>query len=112
MEKNNIIALPQFEKEIKLLSKKYPSIASDFEQLLLLLINNPTAGQSLGNNCYKIRMNIGSKKTGKSGGARVITYVKINASTIFLVSIYDKAERESITKKDIELILQNNGLIK
>ena len=111
MAKTSIVALPQFEKEIKQLSKKYPSIDADFEGLLSSLLNNPTTGESLGNNCYKIRMKIASKRTGKSGGARVITCVKILNSKIFLVSIYDKADRETITKKEIESILKSSGLL-
>jgi hypothetical protein len=107
----DIVVLPQFDKEIKLLAKKYPSIDIDFEALLLALIANPTTGQSLGNSCFKIRMKITSKRSGKSGGARVITCVKIIDHRIFLISIYDKSEKESITKKEIEVILKNNGLL-
>jgi mRNA-degrading endonuclease RelE of RelBE toxin-antitoxin system len=77
MAKINIIALPQFQKEIKQLSKKYISLPADFANLLSILENNPATGESLGNNCYKIRMKVAAKRTGKSGGARVITCVKI-----------------------------------
>ncbi len=111
MKKFNIIAIPQFQKEIKQLLKKYPSLDQDFENLLEELYKNPTSGESLGNNCYKIRMKISSKNSGKSGGARVISYVKIIAATIFLVSIYDKSERETVTKKQIEEILKSSGLL-
>ena len=111
MKNFDIIALPQFEKEILQLSKKYPSIDNDFEKLLIELQNNPFAGISLGNNCYKVRMKISSKRTGKSGGARVITCIRIIEQRLFLVSVYDKSERESITKKQIELILKISGLL-
>lgn len=56
-------------------------------------------------------MRISSKNSGKSGGARIISYVKIVAATIFLVSIYDKSERETVTKKQIEEILKSSGLL-
>jgi len=111
MAKINIVALPQFQKEIKQLSKKYISLPNDFKNLLTTLENNPTTGESLGNNCYKIRMKIASKHAGKSGGARVITCVKIIDSAIYLISIYDKADRETITKKEIEGLLKSNGII-
>ncbi len=111
MAKINIVALPQFQKEIKQLSKKYISLPNDFESLLRILENNPTTGESLGNNCYKIRMKIASKHAGKSGGARVITCVKIISSDIYLISIYDKADKETITKKEIEAILKSNDII-
>lgn len=96
---------------IKQLSKKYISLAEDFEKLLSLLESSPTTGESLGNNCYKIRMKITAKHAGKSGVARVITCVKIIGSIIYLVSIYDKADRETITKKEIAAVLKTVGII-
>lgn len=54
-------------------------------------------GTSLGNDCYKIRMAITSKGKGKSGGARVITFVQIIETTIYLLSIYDKADTSNIS---------------
>ena len=104
MEKVDIIALPQFEKELKQLARKYPSIDKDFELLLHEFTENPAGGISLGNNCFKVRMNIKSKKAGKRGGARIITCVKLISSKLYLVSIFDKADKESISKEAITLI--------
>lgn len=77
---------------------------------LLSLINElqekPTSGIHLGGNFYKIRIAISSKGKGKSGGARVITYVKIIENTIYLTSIYDKSEKNSITDKEIEQLIR------
>jgi len=50
-------------------------------------------------------MRISSKGRGKSGGARVISFtvvVAIDETEINLLYIYDKAERESISLKEIE----------
>ena len=90
-----------FRKEAKKLSKKYASFKSELADLGSQLSLDPTIGKSLGNNCFKIRLAIASKGKGKSGGARVITHVKITASTIFLLSIYDKAETDSISNEEI-----------
>lgn len=87
----------EFGKEIKKLAKKYPSIKKYFSSLLTLLQQNPIQGVSLGNNIYKIRLLISSKNTGKSGGARVITYIRIINKEVILISIYDKSERANIT---------------
>ena len=111
MAKVEIIALPQFEKELKLLARKYSSLDKDFELLLKELAENPVAGISLGNNCFKVRMNIKSKKAGKRGGARIITCVKLISNKLYLVSIFDKADKESISKETINLILIKSGLI-
>jgi mRNA-degrading endonuclease RelE of RelBE toxin-antitoxin system len=56
--------IPKFEKELKRLAKKYPSLKSDFSHLLQSLKETPTQGISLGNECYKIRMAISSKGKG------------------------------------------------
>lgn len=111
MKSLDIIALPQFEKEIIQLARKYPSIENDYENLLRELQNNPISGDPLGNNCYKVRMRIASKRAGKRGGARVITCVKIVDNKLYLVSIYDKSERDTITKKEMEFILKKSGLL-
>ena len=47
-------------------------------------------------------MAIKSKKKGKSGGARIITYVKIVDSTVFLTTIYDKLEYDTISVEALE----------
>jgi hypothetical protein len=61
-------------------------------------------------NCYKIRMSITSKGKGKSGGARVITYVVTPDETIFLLSIYDKSEQVSISNKELTDLIESIGL--
>ncbi len=70
--------------------------------LLESLEQNPSQGVSLGNNIYKIRLLISSKGTGKSGGARVITYLKIVNRELVLVSIYDKSDKANISDKEIK----------
>jgi len=96
-----IVPTPEFEKELKKLSKKYLSLKGDLLNLLLSLKNDPTTGKALGNEVYKIRLAITSKNKGKSGGARVITYVKIVDEAIYLISIYDKSETDTISDNEI-----------
>lgn len=91
----------EFEKEAKYFAKKYASFKSDLAGLAASLSENPRQGISLGNNRYKIRFAITSKGRGKSGGARLITYVAIIANTVFLVGVYDKSEHATMTDKEI-----------
>jgi len=98
--------IPKFEKELKRLAKKYPSLKSDFSLLLGSLKENPSQGILLGNECYKIRMSIASKGKGKSGGARVITCFKIIHGTVFLLTIFDKSEQENISDKELGELLR------
>ena len=69
-------------------------------------MNKPEYGIALGNNFYKIRLAITSKTKGKSGGARIITYIKIAHKTVYLASIYDKSEKSTITDKELEQIFK------
>jgi len=47
-----------------------------------------------------------SKGKGKRGGARVITCVHIIDDTVYLLSIYNKSEQETISTKDLEALLR------
>lgn len=96
-----------FLKEAKRIAKKYYSFKEDLEILQNELKINPHSGVDLGNGLRKVRMAIKSKGRGKSHGARVITYILLiseNESEINLLTIYDKAERENISKEEIEEI--------
>jgi hypothetical protein len=94
-----------FEKYFKRLKRKYPSLAEDVLALSMALEEIPTQGTPIGKGCYKIRLAISSKGKGKSGGARVITYVKVIAEQVFLLTIYDKAEREDLEPNELTELL-------
>ncbi|TAG54639.1 MAG: hypothetical protein EAZ27_08655 [Cytophagales bacterium] len=95
-----------FKKEAKKLARKYPSLKTEIAELGKELAENPTLGMPLGNDIYKIRLAIASKNKGKSGGARVISFVKIIDETVFFLSIYNKGEKDSISDKEIEVLLE------
>jgi len=102
----NIDTIPEFDKELKKLAKKYKSIKKDFIAFLEDLQQNPTQGSDLGNNIYKVRFAIASKNKGKSGGARVITFVKIEDERIILLSIYNKGDKDTISDTEIQELLK------
>ena len=103
----SILLTGRFEKEIKRLIKKYPSLRLEFSELIAILKDNPETGIPLGNNCFKIRLGIASKGKGKSGGARIITYLYLLESTIYLLSIYDKSEKETMNTKELQELIQS-----
>ncbi|MDO3644824.1 addiction module toxin RelE [Mucilaginibacter sp. L3T2-6] len=105
-----VIITRNFEKEAKPLAKKYPSFKQDIAKLIKNLKINPEEGKSLGNNLYKVRVAIDSKNRGKSGGARIITYLVIEKEKLFLISIYDKAEYETSDTSLLLKILKDEGL--
>lgn len=96
-----------FERQAKRLTKKYPSLKNEIKTLIKELKDNPEAGTPIGKKCFKIRLAISSKGAGKSGGARVITALVVFESTVYLLSIYDKSDRASISNKEIEELLQS-----
>jgi len=109
-----ITASKSFNKELKRLGKRYASLADDYETLLHDLKQNPAIGTDLGRGLRKVRMRISSKGKGKSGGARVITFTviaSVDETTINLLYIYDKSERENISPKEIDALLIANGFI-
>ena len=101
----NVIATELFERKLKRLAKKYKSLASELSVLFEELSQNPTLGTPIGKDCYKLRISISSKGKGKSGGARMITYVRIVKKTVFLMDIYDKSEQANITPKELQTLI-------
>jgi mRNA-degrading endonuclease RelE of RelBE toxin-antitoxin system len=103
----NVIPIAKFKKEAKRLIKKYPSLKKELQMLNEVLQTNPTIGTALVNDTYKIRVAIKSKASGKSGGARIITYHISKNKEIYLLTIYDKAEFESIDDKTLKRIIDS-----
>jgi hypothetical protein len=56
-------------------------------------------------------MAIPSKMKGKSGGARVITYLISEDQEVYLVHIYDKGQLDNLTKDQILILLKKAGLM-
>ncbi len=100
-----IIATPRFKRDIKILSKKYFSLKNEYALLIEELEKKPFQGAPLGNNCYKMRLSIASKRKGKSGGARVVTNIVVKEEKVFLLTIYDKSEKENISDKELNELL-------
>lgn len=98
--------IPTFDKQAKRLAKKYKSLKDELGNLIDELLNNPEYGVGIGQNCYKIRLSIKSKGRGKSGGGRVITHVHIIDEVIFLLSIYDKSEKENLNENELDELLE------
>lgn len=103
----NVIPTTRFAKEIKRLVKKFPSLKSEFTVLIKELTKKPNSGTFIGKNCYKIRLAIGSKGKGKSGGARIITYLYIETKTVYLLSIYEKGEKSDLRPNELNEMINS-----
>ena len=96
----------KFRKEAKRLVKKFPSLKIELKNLKKEIFKNPKFGIPIGKNCYKIRLSIQSKGKGKNEGARVITHLIVNfnipENIVYLLTIYDKSEIDTITDSDLK----------
>jgi len=107
----SVKTLPDFDKEVKRIAKKHKGIKSDIAKLIDDLEENPTMGTDLGQNVYKIRLAISGTNKGKSGGARVITYIVVVSEIVYLSEIYLKSEHDTVDADLIVQRLKDNGLI-
>lgn len=105
----NVFATSEFSRRAKKYAKKFKSFVEDYRIFLASIKENPFQGVDLGGGKRKIRMVISSKNAGKSGGSRVITYnVVKNADssiTVYLVTIYDKSEFDSVSDSYVDQII-------
>ena len=97
----------RFKKEIKRLTKKYPSLKAEFAEPLTNIEINPTQGTHIGKSCYIIRLSITSKGKCKSGDARIITCVRVVSNRVYLLTIYDKSGRENIMYSELDDLLNS-----
>ena len=108
----SVIPSDRFKKEAKRLIKKFPSLKQELADLNNTLTSEPETGTPLGNYTYKIRLAIKSKGKGKSGGGRVITYMVTDDKEVYLLTIYDKSEFDSIDDKILRTIIASLKLEK
>lgn len=110
MKRFTLLEGPDFGRQAKRLNKKYASFSRDLLDLIEILRVTPQQGTRLGRDCYKIRLAIASKNKGKSGGARVVTCVKVIGQTVYLLTIFDKADRENLAEGELDALLAEAGL--
>ena len=102
--------VPNFEREVKRIFKKHHGIKSDLLKLVNDLETNPELGAHLGQNIYKIRLSISGTNKGKSGGARVITYVVVIDKIVYLTEIYLKSYHSTVNIEDVIQRLKDAGI--
>ena len=108
-----VYTIEPFDRSLKKLVKKYPSMKDDFLALVEEIKGDPMKGTPIKYGLRKVRMSITSKGKGKSGGARVITHpvvYALNESEVTLLQIYDKSECENITDKELRTLVEQIGI--
>ncbi len=108
-----IASTDNFEREAIKLIKKYRSLKRELTDFQQTLIENPRQGTKIKENTYKIRLAVKSKRTGKSGGMRVITFIHEvieqadGEIVVYLISIYDKSDTANISDKYLNFLIND-----
>ncbi|WOD40435.1 type II toxin-antitoxin system RelE/ParE family toxin [Nodosilinea sp. E11] len=103
-------AAPTFRRNLRKLNKKYRSIQADVQPVIEKLEQGGCPGDripGLGYEVFKLRVRNRDIQKGKSGGYRLIYYLK-TANSILLLTIYSKSEQDDITTEDIRQIIQED----
>lgn len=96
-----------FNKNIRNLAKKYRSIRVDIQPVIEQLERGDLPGDKIsgiGYEVFKLRVRNSDIQKGKSGGYRLIYYVK-TAQGIILLTIYAKSEQADIIADEIRSII-------
>lgn len=99
-----IALTPQFKRDLRNLSKRYRSIRTDLQALIERLQLGETPGDEITgyrDKIFKVRLKNSNIQKGKSGGYRVIYYVKTEKE-IVLVTIYSKSDFSDASNETIE----------
>ena len=102
MNEIKIIATSIFEKSLKRLSKKFPSIKEVYNRVLVEL-QSPGFGEEIKDHedYYKVRYSNVDAGKGKSGGFRLIYYWPKEQSIVVLVDIYSKTEQQEVNWNEV-----------
>ena len=102
---------PEFKRNLRTLAKKYRHIRDDVAPVVEAL----QAGEMLGDQIpgvgytpFKVRVRNQDSARGKSGGYRVIYYLR-TSTNIIMVTIYSKTEQADISAAQIRRIVGEFG---
>lgn len=100
-------ATPRFQRNLRKLAKKYLNIRDDIQPVIKQLQQGEILGDripKIGYEVFKLRVRNSDIQKGKSGGYRLIYYLK-TAQSIILLTIYSKSRQANITADDIQSII-------
>jgi mRNA-degrading endonuclease RelE of RelBE toxin-antitoxin system len=103
-----------FTRKLNILAKKYRKIYQDVQPVIEQLEQGEILGDQIsdvGYPVFKLRVRNSSVQKGKSGGYRLIYYIK-TATSIILLTIYTKSEQANIDADDIRAIITDYEKLK
>jgi mRNA-degrading endonuclease RelE of RelBE toxin-antitoxin system len=107
-----VILSTRFLKDIKRLARKYRNVRRDTQTLIDQLERGETPGDQIPgirHPVYKVRLRNADLSKGKSGGYRVIYYIR-TAQRIYIVTMYAKTQRADVSAEIINQLIAELGL--
>jgi mRNA-degrading endonuclease RelE of RelBE toxin-antitoxin system len=98
-----------FLRDIKQLSKKYRHVVEDFAPLVERLKAGETPGDQIrgtGYSVFKVRLRNSDVQRGKSGGYRVVYYLR-SQDEVILLTLFSKSEQEDVSVDTIRRFIQD-----
>jgi mRNA-degrading endonuclease RelE of RelBE toxin-antitoxin system len=99
-----IALTPRFKRDLRELAKRYRSIRTDLQALIEQLQAGEIPGDRIAGvkyQVFKVRLKNSNIQKGKSGGYRVIYYLKTDRE-IILATIYSKSDISDVKNEMIE----------
>jgi mRNA-degrading endonuclease RelE of RelBE toxin-antitoxin system len=108
-----IFLTPEYQQNLGTLSKRFRNIRSDLQPIIEELqqgkiLGDRISGLSEEYVVYKLRVRNSNIQKGKSAGYRLI-YQLESPTSILLLTIYSKSDREDITANEIKDIIVNSS---
>jgi mRNA-degrading endonuclease RelE of RelBE toxin-antitoxin system len=98
-----------FQNQFKFLKKRYRKIKADIQSTLDDLESGKTPGNQfsgIDSIVMKVRIKNSDVQKGKSGGYRLIYWIK-SPELIVLLDIYSKSDQETVTINEVRQIIEN-----
>jgi len=104
-----IYLTPEYKQNLRDLSKRYRNIRSDTQEVIEQIqagkfIGDRIPGLGENNVVFKVRVKNSNIQKGKSAGYRLIYQLEL-ATSVLLLTIYSKLDREDISANEILSIL-------
>lgn len=111
-DKYQVLDVKGFEEDLFKLSRKYPTVVNNVEELfenfeIGIIKGNPIQRLSLkGNRVYKTELKIPDANKGAKGGFRVIWYLVTSDNFIYPLTIYSKSDQKDISLREIMRLIR------
>ena len=106
----SVLFTSEFKRNLRRLAKRYRTIRSDLEPLIERLSAGDTPGdrvKGVGRVVVKVRLPNSDAGRGKSGGYRVVYYVRAR-DRVILITIYSKSDQGDVTTAQLRRIIEGD----